>query len=259
MATIFRRRRKPVNILQMPPSIPGSSRLPRVVHAVERIGHRGAPRELPENTLPSFVRALERGADALELDVHATADGVVVVHHDPELRGGALDARRIATLPHAAVAGHELAPGITVPTLADVLAVARERATVYVEIKGRDIEAAVVAVIRAGVTRCAVHSFDHAAIGRARALAPEIPRGILFDDAPRDVVASMRAVGARDVWPERTLADHALIAAVHGAGGRVMVWTVNSAADAERLARAGVDGVCTDDLRVLGELPALSG
>ena len=48
----------------------------------ELIGHRGAPRERPENTIASFLRALDLGADAIELDVHATRDGVVVVHHD---------------------------------------------------------------------------------------------------------------------------------------------------------------------------------
>src|SRR5439155_7107203 len=52
---------------------------------VQRIAHRGAKREFPENTLPAFQRAFERGADAIELDVHATRDGVVVVHHDAEL------------------------------------------------------------------------------------------------------------------------------------------------------------------------------
>ncbi|MGH7617348.1 MAG: glycerophosphodiester phosphodiesterase, partial [Gemmatimonadaceae bacterium] len=48
---------------------------------MERIGHRGAKRELPENTIAAFKRAFDRGADAVELDVHATNDGVVVVHH----------------------------------------------------------------------------------------------------------------------------------------------------------------------------------
>ena len=52
---------------------------------MERIGHRGAKRELRENTLAAFRRAFERGADAVELDVHATRDGVVVIHHDAEL------------------------------------------------------------------------------------------------------------------------------------------------------------------------------
>ena len=47
-----------------------------------RIAHRGMPRRLRENTLPSFAAALAAGADGIELDVHATSDGVVVVHHD---------------------------------------------------------------------------------------------------------------------------------------------------------------------------------
>ncbi|HET9425615.1 MAG TPA: glycerophosphodiester phosphodiesterase, partial [Gemmatimonadaceae bacterium] len=52
---------------------------------VERIGHRGAPRRYLENTLPAFTEAVRLGADAVELDVHVTADGQVVVHHDPAL------------------------------------------------------------------------------------------------------------------------------------------------------------------------------
>ena len=53
--------------------------------AIERIAHRGARRELPENTIAAFERAFGRGAVAIELDVHATRDSVVVVHHDPDL------------------------------------------------------------------------------------------------------------------------------------------------------------------------------
>ena len=58
---------------------------------MEIIAHRGTPRELPENSLPGFARALEAGAQGIELDVHLTADGVVVVHHDPVLHGVAVD------------------------------------------------------------------------------------------------------------------------------------------------------------------------
>ena len=49
----------------------------------EKISHRGAHQTLPENSIPAFLRAIELGADAVELDVHATSDGVVIVHHDP--------------------------------------------------------------------------------------------------------------------------------------------------------------------------------
>jgi glycerophosphoryl diester phosphodiesterase len=220
---------------------------------VERIAHRGAKREFPENTVAAFQRAFARGADAIELDVHATRDDVVIVHHDPTLRiaGRWRSSTPIAELSWDDVQTVRLAPDIGIPTLEDVLAVAPTGTTVYVEVKGANIEEAVAAVLALSATRCAVHSFDHTAISRMRDLAPGVPRGILFDRRAPDVIASMHATGARDVWPERRLIDAALVAAVHGAGGRVIAWTVNSRRNATTLAALGVDGLCTDDVRLL--------
>ncbi len=216
---------------------------------VERIAHRGARRELAENTIPAFRRAVERGAHAIELDVHATQDEVVVVHHDPDLALPAAPGKvRIAD-----VEWSELARGGAVPRLRDVLEILPQHITVYVEIKGFAIERLVAAAI-AGSTRCAVHSFDHSAIATMRAVAPDLPRGILFDHYPADVESSMRFAGARDVWPEWQLIDARLVSTVHGAGGRVIAWTVNSREEARRLIALGVDGVCTDDVRLLDGL-----
>ena len=215
-------------------------------HAVEHIAHRGAKREFAENTLPAFRRAVERGADAIELDVHATDDGVVVVHHDPEL-----------TLPggRRRVIADSTWRGLThfvsaIPRLSDVLEAVPEPITLYVELKGAGVGDLVAPLIRDS-KRCAVHSFDHTAVARMREIAPDLPRGILFDHYPADVAASMRFAGARDVWPEWRLVDHRLVSTVHAAGGRVIVWTVNTRDDAERLVALGVDGVCTDDVRLL--------
>jgi len=218
---------------------------------VERIGHRGAKLEFPENTLPAFARAFERGADAIELDVHVTADRVVVVHHDPMLGGyaGRLRDRPIVDAESVELRKVELAPGIGIPTLEDVLAFSPARATAYVEIKGKNIEKEVAAVIVASAARCAVHSFDHAAIQRMRDVDPSIPTGILFDRPPDDVVAAMRTTGARDVWPQWKLIDRALVDSVHEAGGRVIAWTVNSRRSAEKLMGLGVDALCGDDVR----------
>jgi glycerophosphoryl diester phosphodiesterase len=221
-------------------------------HPIERIGHRGAPREFPENTLPAFERAIALGADAIELDVHVTADGVPVVHHDPELRSNASRATRaLATMTWAEVARVELAPEITVPSLEQVLAAVGDRATAYVELKGSHSERATLDVIGAARSRCAVHSFDHAAIARAARLAPAIRRGILFDAYPHDVDLAMRDSSALDVWPEWTLIDAPLVDRVHARGGRVIAWTVNTSAAAEQLIRLGVDGLCGDDVRLL--------
>src|SRR4051794_40761774 len=104
-----------------------------------RIAHRGMPRLARENTLPSFELALDAGADGLELDVHATADGVVVVHHDAELRRGP----GIASVPFAELRRHEAAPGVPIPTLEELCELVAGRATLFVEIKGAGIERAV--------------------------------------------------------------------------------------------------------------------
>jgi glycerophosphoryl diester phosphodiesterase len=220
----------------------------------ERIGHRGSPRAFLENTLPSFEHALYAHADAVELDVHGTADGTVVVHHDPAIRV-AVDSkyvgRELAKMTWSELSEVELAPGIHIPTLAAVLDYAEHRYRVYIEIKGKGIEKQVVAAIHDCQTDCAVHSFDHAAIGRVRKLAREIPRGILFDSRPKDVLAAMYAVGAEDVWLEWRLIDARLVDAIHGADGRVLAWTVNDSKAARRLLDLGVNGLCTDDLGLL--------
>lgn len=216
---------------------------------MERIAHRGAKRELPENTLAAFARAFERGADGIELDVHATFDGVVVVHHDPSVRSG-LQTIEIASTTWSDLSGIKRGPQSEIPRLTDVLAAAPAHSTAYVEIKGRKIERRVADVIRASGARCAVHSFDHDAIAVMRDIAPEIPRGILFERDTADVLDVMSRTGARDVWPQWKLVDGALVDAVHNAGGRVIVWTVNDAALARRLADLGVDGLCGDDIRV---------
>src|SRR5436190_21170650 len=95
---------------------------------IERVAHRGSPRQALENTLPSFEAALGNGADAIELDVHVSADGVVVVHHDPAANG-----QEIARSTWSALAKLDLGSGARIPRLVDVLRLVGARATVYIE------------------------------------------------------------------------------------------------------------------------------
>ena len=227
----------------------------------ELIGHRGAPRERPENTLASILRALDLGADAVELDVHSTHDGVVVVHHDFVPRAdtsvAALRGRPIAALTAAELSTFRVS-GEPIPTLAEVLDAVGERGTLYVEIKGRAIESVLVATLShaCSLARVPVHSFDHRAVVRARAVEPRLVAGILLVSYLIEPDRALRAAGARDYWQEWTVIDEPLVDAVHGAGGRVIAWTVNDATEARRLASIGVDGICTDVLPVIG--PALA-
>ena len=221
---------------------------------VERIGHRGAPRRYLENTTPSFQEALRLGADAIELDVHVTTDGLPVVHHDPVLSARvtptSMVRKALDSIDGAAVASIDLGAGSRIPTLAEVLKVMRGRKA-YVEVKAGDIQA-VADVIDASGTTCAVHSFDHDAVASARQIAPHIPRGVLFDDWPASPAVIVERTAARDVWPKNSLVTAKRVKELQGIGCRVIVWTVNDAGRIRELAEWGVDGICSDDLTLFG-------
>jgi glycerophosphoryl diester phosphodiesterase len=213
----------------------------------EIIAHRGTPRVHPENSLPGFAHALALGVDGIELDVHLTRDGVPVVHHDPGLGGvGPLAGRMIADLTLDELRAHELAPGVPVPTLAETCAVTDGRATLYVEVKARDAEDAVAAVLGDRGPAAPVHSFDHRVPREVRRRAPATPVGVLSVSYLVDNVAALRAADARDLWQHWSMIDGPLVAAVHAARGRVIAWTVNDPVHAIALARLGVDGICSD-------------
>ncbi len=199
-----------------------------------------------ENTLDSFARALEAGADGIELDVHATADGIVVVHHDPTLADGT----PIADVSRAqlSAAGGE---GGLVPDLAEVFRLVRGRAELFVEIKEDGIEGLVAELLLAYDGPSAIHSFHLATIARLARSGTPIRLGVLYEEEPVDAVALLEAHGALDLWPHHPLVTALLVERVHAMGGRVIPWTVNDAGEAARLVGYGVDGLCSDDVRLL--------
>lgn len=212
-----------------------------------RIAHRGMPRQERENTLPSFAAALAAGADGIELDVHATADEVVVVHHDPRLRRGpAISETAWRDLQAAA-----RDDGIEIPTLSAVCELVGDRAELFVEIKGEGIERAVAAVLAGHRGPSAIHSFDHGTIAHLSRLDRSLRLGLLFEERSPDVAAMLAANGAVDAWPHHSLVDGPLVQAVHAVGGRVIAWTVNDQASIARLTALEVDGLCTDDVTLL--------
>lgn len=209
--------------------------------------------------MAAFLRAVELGADAVELDVHATGDGVVVVHHDPVVQKPLPGDARTLPIDTATLAElRGLQPGSSkgIPTLAEVLEAMPSHVTVYVEIKGAAIEAAVIEAIRRSPAagRCAVHSFDHRAVKRARADAPEIPAGLLMASSRLvDPAALLATAGARDLWMHWEWVDAPLVADVHAAGGRVIAWTPVARHDIDALVRHGADGICVNDVASLRE------
>ncbi len=207
------------------------------------IAHRGASGYEYENSRAAFRRAVMLDADGVELDVHATRDGAIVVHHDPEVAGigpihdlSLVEARQV-----------RLPNGELLPLLSEVLELLYDR-DVWIEVKSLTPahEAAFFEVLDRGPCppRYAVHSFDHRLVRRLGEIRPDVRRGILLSAYLDDPVSAMRAVGATTLWQEWQQVDRALVTRVHDAGGMVIAWTVNEIGDLERLARMGVDGLC---------------
>jgi glycerophosphoryl diester phosphodiesterase len=207
------------------------------------IAHRGASGYEYENSRAAFRRAVMLDADGVELDVHATSDGGIVVHHDAEIPGGG----PIAQLTVAEARKLRLRNGETVPLLSEILELVGDR-DVWVEVKSlpQRYDTALFAILDRGPApdRYAVHSFDHRIVYRLGEERPALRRGILLSAYLRDAVSVMRSVGATTLWQEWQQVDQDLVNQVHQAGGTVIAWTVNEIGDLDRMVRLGVDGLC---------------
>ncbi len=188
---------------------------------------------------------MELDADGVELDVHRSSDGVLVVHHDDHLADG----RALSTLSWPELEAVRVR-GEPIPRLEAVFEAVGRDLRVHVELKGRDTAPGALRVIgsHAAPGQAAVHAFDHRLMASARSIDPAVPRGVLEVSYTIDPLAAARSVEARDVWRHLEFIDDALVESAHAESRRVIAWTVNGADQMTRLARIGVDGICTDDV-----------
>jgi glycerophosphoryl diester phosphodiesterase len=225
--------------------------------------HRGASRAAPENTLSAFRLAAELGADGVELDAQRCATGEVVVLHDESLGRTTGYAALLAETPlsklrtlDAGARFSETFRGERVPLLAEVLSETPASLRVNVELKcdradDRGLTAAAIAVVREqrAEARVLFSSFNPGCLFRARMLAPEIPRALLFE---RDSSFALRhalaapLLGAVALHPEDALASPAAMRAWRGRGYLVAPWTVDDPERAVALREAGATGIITN-------------
>lgn len=220
------------------------------------IAHRGASALAPENTLSSVERAIEDGADWVEIDVQETADGEVVVLHDSDFMKLAGSPLKIWEASFAEVRrldiGSWFGPefrGEGVATLEEVLLRARGRAKVVIELKyyGHDqrLEERVAAIVeRTGMEdEIAVMSLERPGVEKMAALRPRYRKGLLAATA----VGRLTEVDVDFLAVSVTLATPSLVRQAHGLGRDVYVWTVNDEMTMAHQILRGVDGLITDD------------
>ncbi len=218
------------------------------------IAHRGASGYRPENTLAAFELAVEQRADMIEVDLHLSADGVVLIRHDAELES--LGGRgEIADLPAARIRELDAGGGQPVPTLDEVLDRFGARIDFNLELKPRGrspypgLEGLVLAAVekRGLLGRTLFSSFADPVLERLRALSERARIGVLVSPrSPGDPLERARALAADSVHPWIGMAEAGLVERAHAEGLAVHVFTVNEPEDMRRLRAMGVNGMFTD-------------
>jgi glycerophosphoryl diester phosphodiesterase len=215
-------------------------------------GHRGARGHEPENTVRSVRRALELGADGVEVDVHF-ADGHLVVIHDDTLERTTNGQGRVTNKSFTYLRSLDAGSGERIPTLREVCDAVNRRAIINVELKGPNTAGPVAALITEYVNRCGwscddflVSSFDLARILEAKQLCPAIRIGALISKTPRGLAKFAEALGAWSLHPSKRCVTPKLVAEAHRRGLKVFVFTVNQPLEIARMKTLGVDGIFSD-------------
>ncbi|MGH2427873.1 MAG: glycerophosphodiester phosphodiesterase [Candidatus Limnocylindria bacterium] len=234
------------------------------------VAHRGASTHAPENTMEAFRLGVEHGADAIELDVHLTADGQLAVIHDATLErttdrtgavaGQTMDEIREADAGHAFVRNGDSGwpfrgAGLTVPTLSEVLDWLPDGIGLVVEIKARAAVDATVETVRGSAVHrsgaLSIISFDEQAIERVRELDPSVSTGYLLVPTqpiePALTWATEHGHAAVHPWEGDLGMDPVpLLAQARAYGRQIGCYVVNDPERMKHLAALGVWGFVTD-------------
>ncbi len=227
------------------------------------IAHRGYSGAYPENTMLSFSKAVESGADGIELDVHLSRDGEVIIIHDEALErttgcsGCVSDYTRseLERINAGKTMGEK--DGFTpIPSLEEYLSMIRETGLyTNIELKTAPVyypgieEKTVELVRRFGLEKRVIFSsFNWLSVFRLRTIAPEFPVGLLFDGLMlRNIGAEMRAMGIECYHPSMRILSDEAVRELQENGRRINVWTVNDEEGMRRCLDWKIDGLITNE------------
>jgi glycerophosphoryl diester phosphodiesterase len=231
------------------------------------IAHRGASAAAPENTMAAFELAIKQGAKALELDAKLTADGEVVVIHDPTVdrttgsqgRVDQLTLKDLRGLDAGRWFGEDGAfAGEKIPTLDEVLGTFGGRIVINIELTNYahifdNLPVKVVDLVRRHnlTDQVFFSSFNPVALLRVRGALPQVPCGLL---AVTGTAGNWtrgwlgRFLGFPALNPEKSDVTEKLVSRVHQLQRFIYVYTVNQPDEMRRLFQMGVDGIFTDDI-----------
>lgn len=217
--------------------------------------HRGDTLSAPENSLKAVQSSLDQGIDAVEIDVQLTKDGVVVLHHDYNLRRMTGIAKRVNELSYDEIKELNISNRdggaeevVRIPMLSEVLAAAQGKGRLIIDLKpygsGEELAKEVVHLIEQFdmIQNCYIQSFDGLTLHQIRQLNPDIKIGQILYFAVGDL--SLLDVDFYTI--EQVMLTKQLVDRAHRNGREVWVWTVNSERNLKEVLKFEIDGIITD-------------
>jgi len=217
-----------------------------------RIGHRGARAYEPENTLRSFRKALEIGANAVELDVRKTRDNHLIVIHDADVKRTTDGTGLVADLTLEQVKELSTEKGEKIPTLEEALDFLSNKAKILIELKEQGLEEKVLAAVQSRKLEKNVilTSFLEDALRKIRELDKNVETGLIYAKHKNPLKAALD-LKAQYLVAFYKFTHTANVQKAHENGLKIIVWTVNTPEEIAEYAKKGVDGIASDKPDIL--------
>jgi glycerophosphoryl diester phosphodiesterase len=223
------------------------------MNKILKIAHRGASGYEPENTLAAFKKAMDIGVDGIELDVHLSKDGEIIVIHDETIDRttngfGFVNQLTLSEINQFIIDGkHEIT------TLNEVLDLVKNTISVNIELKSVFCVEKVVILIEKYVSdknwdyeNFIVSSFDWDALEKVYNLNKKIPIGVLTYNNLDDAIAFAKQINAYSIHPHFKMLDKEIVQKIQENNFKIFTWTVNELAAIQQVKSTGVDGIISD-------------
>ena len=218
-----------------------------------KIGHRGAKGYEPENTFVSFQKALDMQVDGIELDVHLSADGEIIVIHDESIDRTTNGKGFVNALSLRELKAFRINGTYEIPTLAAIFDLVNQDCFINIELKSYEATDKVVSLIEKYVTkkgwkynRFLVSSFDWNALQQVAFLNDKIPIGVLTETDLDLALAFAKFIQAKSIHPHFHLLTKENTAQMQEKGLQVFPWTINELEDIQKIKTFNVNGIITD-------------
>jgi len=220
-----------------------------------KIAHRGASGYEPENTIRAFEKAIELGADRVELDVHLSSEGYPIVMHNATVEQTTNGCGYIKDLTLQELKELDAGKGERIPTLQEAIDCVKDRCGLYIELKGEQTEEPVVKLVRENAIQNAVivASFDSSKVRRVKESAPELETSVLVGDKDSDWVTTAKEAKADCIhfcW-ERYPSPHKLLTeeVMNQAAAnelKVIIWHEERPEEIREIIKRDIYGICSN-------------